>query len=218
MIKETRDHNDIRNQLLYVFLPAHGATGVALTNVFFNLARDPSCYAKLRQEILDAREQATWTCERLESLKYLQYVINETFRLNPAIGTNTRMALRDTVLPTGGGSSGTAPIYVKEGDRVTMSFYALHRRQDLFGDDADVFRPDRWKTLRPVPWSYLTFGGGPRVCPSQQLALTEVGYTIVKILQRFPVIENRDPGNQFLEVYKITTTSRNGAKVGFPAP
>lgn len=218
MIKETRDHNGIRNQLLNIFLPAHEATGVALTNVFFNLARNPSSYAKLRQEILDAGEQAGWTFERLKSLKYLQYVINETFRLNPAIGTNTRMALRDTILPTGGGSSGTAPIYVKKGDRVTMSFYALHRRQDLFGDDANLFRPDRWKTLRPVPWSYLTFGGGPRVCPGQHLALTEVGYTIVKILQRFPAIENRDPVNQFVEVYKITTTSRNGAKVGFLNP
>lgn len=216
MIKETRDHNDIRNQLLNIFLPAHDATGVALTNVFFNLARNPSCYAKLRQEIVDAGEQAAWTFERLKSLKYLQYVINETLRLNPAIGSNNRIALRDTILLTGGGSSGTAPIYVKKGDRVIMSFYALHRRQDLFGDDANVFRPDRWKTLRPVPWSYLAFGGGPRVCPGQQLALMEVGYTIVKILQHFPVIENRDPVNQFVEVYKITTTSRNGAKVGFP--
>ena len=218
IIKETRDHDDIRNQLLNIFLPAHEATGVALTNVFFNLARNPSCYAKLRQEILDTGKQAVWTFERLKSLKYLQYVINETFRLNPAIGSNTRIALRDTILPTGGGSSGAAPIYVKKGDIVTMSFYALHRRHDLFGDDADVFRPDRWKTLKPVPWSYLTFGGGPRVCPGQQLALTEVGFTIVKILQRFSAIENRDPVKEFVEVYKITTTSKNGAKIGFPTP
>ena len=218
MIKATRDHKDIRNQLLNIFLPAHEATAVALTNIFFNLARNPNCYAKLRQEILAAGEQAAWTFERLKSLKYLQSVINETFRLNPAIGSNNRIALRDTILPTGGGPLGTAPIYVKKGDKVTMSFYALHRRQDLFGDDANVFRPDRWKTLRPVPWSYLAFGGGPRVCPGQQLALTEIGYTIVKILQSFPVIENRDPVEQFVEVYRITTGSRNGAKVGFPTP
>ena len=50
------------------------------------------------------------------------------------------------------------------------------------------------------------------------LRRTEIGYTIVKILQRFPAIENRDPVKQFVEVYKITTASRNGAKVGFPTP
>lgn len=218
MIKRTRDHNDIRNQLLNVLLPAHEATGVALTNVFFNLARYPCCYAKLRRETLDAGEQAGWTFERLKSLKYLQYVINETFRLNPAIGTNTRIALRDTILPTGGGYTGTRPIYVAKGDIFTTNFYALHRRQDIFGDDAYCFRPDRWETLRPVPWSYVTFGRGPRVCPGQQLALTEVAYAIVKIVQSFPVIENRDPVREFMEIYEMTTTSRNGAKVGFPPP
>lgn len=216
LVKETDDLNDIRNQLLNVFLPAHEATGVALTNVFFNLARNPAIYSKLRHEVLEMNEDdRELTFERLKSLKYLQHVINETFRLNPPIGTNTRMALRDTILPTGGGSSGygTSSIFVQKGDIITFSFYALHRRQDLFGDDAKVFRPERWESLRPPHWSYLPFGGGPRVCPGQQLALTEIGYSIVKIAQAFPTIENRDAVMEFVEHYKITSESKNGAKV-----
>jgi len=216
LLEKTTDTAEVRSQLLNVFLPAHEAAGVALTNIFFNLARAPFVYQKLRQEILTAEAHDTcWTFERLKSLRYLQYVINETFRLNPAIGTNTRMALRDTILPTGGGSSGfgTSPIFVRKGDTITVSFYALHRRQDLFGEDADKFRPERWETLRPPHWAYLTFGGGPRVCPGQNLALTEVAYTVVKILQTFKAIENRDSILDFVELYKITTTSANGAKV-----
>lgn len=219
LIKESGESPKvIRNQLLNVFLPAHEAAGVALTNIFFNLARHPEVYAKLRQAILSAELQdgTRWTFERLKSLKYLQYVINETFRLNPAIGTNTRMALRDTVLPTGGGSPkghGKSAVFVRKGSVVTFSFYALHRRPDLFGEDAHLFRPERWATLRPAPWSYVTFGGGPRVCPGQQLALTEVGYTTVKILKAFESIQNRDPVEEFVEVYKITTDSKNGARV-----
>lgn len=216
LLERTTDTAKVRSQLLNVFLPAHEAVGVALTNIFFNLARTPSVYQKLRQEILAAEVHDTcWTFERLKSLRYLQNVISETFRLNPAIGTNTRMALRDTILPTGGGLSGygTSPIFVRKGDTITVSFYALHRRQDLFGEDANVFRPERWETLRPPHWAYLTFGGGPRVCPGQNLALTEVAYTIVKILQTFKAVENRDPILDFVELYKITTTSANGAKV-----
>ena len=216
LVKETKNREDVRNQLLNVFLPAHDAAGVALTNVFFNLARNPAVYAKLRYEILNAEgDQTEWTFERLKSLRYLQYVINETFRLNPPIGTTTRMALRHTILPTGGGSShdGGSPIYIRKGDVVTFNFYALHRRQDLFGDDASLFRPERWESLRPTHWSYLPFGGGPRVCPGQQLALTEVGYTIVKIAQTFKEINNRDPVLDFVEHYKISTESKNGAKV-----
>ena len=215
LVRRTKDADSICSQLLNVFLPAHEAAGVVLTNVFFNLARNPDVYQKLREEILNAgRSQAEWTFGRLKSLKYLQYVISETLRLNPAIGTNTRVALRDTVLPTGGGSTlNRCPIYVKKGDIVTVSFYALHRSQDVFGQDASVFRPERWENLRPPPWSYLTFGGGPRVCPGQNLALTEIAYTTVRILQAFKAIENRDPVLEFVEVYKITTDSGNGAKV-----
>ncbi|KAL9638269.1 MAG: hypothetical protein Q9164_001651 [Protoblastenia rupestris] len=217
--KESENQDMIRNQLLNIFLPAHEATAVALTNAFFNLARHPEVYKKLRREVLEAAsgKDIDWTFERLKSLKYLQYVINETFRLNPAIGTNTRMALRDTVLPTGGGlpsGVGTSPIFVRKGDIVTFSFYALHRRQDLFGKDSHAFRPERWATLRPAHWSYLTFGGGPRVCPGQQLALMEVAFVIAKMLLAYKEIENRDPVAEFVEVYKITTSSKNGVKVG----
>lgn len=128
----------------------------------FNLARNSRVYAKLLVEILAAGEdQADWTFERLKSLEYLQYVISETFRLNPAIDTNTRMALRDTMLPTGGDSfsNNSSPVYVRKGYTVTISFYALHKRQDLFGEDATAYRPERWECLRPPPWSYLTLGG-----------------------------------------------------------
>ncbi len=210
--KRTKDRDDIRNQLLNVFLPAHDATSVALTNIFFNLARNPEIYAKLREEILAAGD-AEWTFERLKNLKYLQNVMNETFRLNPAIGQMNRIALRDTVLPTGGGPTGTSPIFVKRGSGVTTSFYALHRLPNIYGPDAHIFRPERWQTLRPAHWSYMPFGGGPRVCIGQQLALTEVGYAIARIVGHFPRIENADPVLEFVEQWKLTTDSKNGAKV-----
>lgn len=34
------------------------------------------------------------------------------------------------------------------------SAYAMHRRRDFFGDDAEEFRPDRW-TQESHPWVSL---------------------------------------------------------------
>jgi cytochrome P450 len=139
--------------------------------------------------------------------------MNETFRLHPAISTMARAALQDTVLPTGGGQSGTSPILIRKGDVFATGFCALHRWKDIYGADADQFWPERWESLKPAHWMCMPFGGGARICPGQQLALTEVAYTTVRILQRFGRIENRDEVLEFVESFKISTESKNGAKV-----
>ncbi|KAL8729546.1 MAG: hypothetical protein Q9166_004626 [cf. Caloplaca sp. 2 TL-2023] len=215
----TRDHEDIVNQLLNVFLPAHDATAVALTNIFFHLSRHPIAYAALRQEILAIGPHPTWTFERLKACKYLQAVMNETFRLNPSIGQMNRIALRDTVLPTGGGRDGTSAVFVEKGTVLTTSFYALYRLPHLWGPDSSVWRPERWlqkgrdELVKVGHWTFLPFGGGPRICIGMQLALTELGYTVCRVVQRYQRVECRDPVWDFVEEWKITTVSRNGARV-----
>ena len=77
------------------------------------------------------------------------------------------------MLPLGGGENEDAPVLVKKGTIVAYHLYVMHRRKDLFGEDADVFRPERWidgegggedgKGLR-VGWEFLPFNGGPRIC------------------------------------------------------
>ena len=67
----------------------------------------------------------------------------------------------------------------------------MHRRPDVWGDDADEFRPDRWEGKK-VGWEYLPFNGGPRICLGQQFALTEAGYVLVRLLQKYDSIESLD--------------------------
>lgn len=74
-----------------------------------------------------------------------------------------RSATVDTTLPVGGGSSGSKPVLVRKGDVVCFSAWTMHRRKDLWGDDADEFRPARWQGFQPGP-EYLPFNAGPRVC------------------------------------------------------
>jgi hypothetical protein len=68
--------------------------------------------------------EVTFNTQR--GLKHLQYILDETNRLKPRLGQNTRVALQDTMLPGGGGLSGTIPIYVTKGTAVQINFYALH--------------------------------------------------------------------------------------------
>lgn len=78
MAKETQDPIDLRYQLLHVFIPAHDATGIAVSDIFFHLARDWRCWNKLRAEILDMTLSQPLSFEVLKSMKYLRYVFNES--------------------------------------------------------------------------------------------------------------------------------------------
>jgi len=65
------------------------------------------------------------------------------------VPANTREAIRDTVLPHGGGPNGMDPLFVKRGTQVLYSVFSMHRRKDLYGEDADEFRPERWEHITP---------------------------------------------------------------------
>jgi cytochrome P450 len=129
-------------------------------------------------------------------MPYLQNILKETLRLYPSLPLNTRTATRDTMLPLGGGPDGTSPILIPKGGNMAFSVYTMHRRPDLYGLDAELFRPDRWddselplKKKGLERWGYLPFNGGPRVCLGMDFALVEAGYFLVRMLQRYTIIE-----------------------------
>jgi|SRR5450432_3911794 len=136
----------------------------------------------------------------------LQNVMNEILRLYPVVPFNVRMSLHDTTLPRGGGPDGMSPIGVLKDTPIGYTVLGMQRRAELYppswsnDPSLDVlnFNPDRWYSWQPKPWTYIPFNGGPRICIGQQFALTEMSYTIVRILQRFdrivPMGENGKMG------------------------
>lgn len=166
---------------------------------------------KLRQQILELPEAKV---DSLKRLNYLQCVINETLRLNPPISNMTRIALRDTVLPTGGGPKGDAPVFVSKGTIVSSNFAKLHRNKDVYGEDVDLWLPERWETLKMsrLAWKFVPFGGGPHSYPGQQLALNRVLFTVARPLKTFDRIENRDPVQEFVPLYMLVTASQNAPR------
>ncbi|KAG8959345.1 hypothetical protein FRC00_001703 [Tulasnella sp. 408] len=144
---------------------------------------------RLRQEVLAAYgESGVPTFENIKTLKYLRAILDEVLRLFPPVPINVRSPFNDaTVVPTRQG-----PLYVSSaGMLCTWSVPSMHKRKDLWGEDADKFDPERWidpaKARKVVdnPFMFLPFNGGPRICIGQQFAYNEASFVMIRLMQLF---------------------------------
>ncbi|EEP75550.1 hypothetical protein UREG_00396 [Uncinocarpus reesii 1704] len=209
--KSIKDPVRLRSELLNILLAGRDTTASLLAICFHQLARHKDVWNQLRNEIMENIGHRHPTYEDIKSLKYLKYVLNETLRLFPVVPWNGREAVVTTTLPRGGGPDGKSKIVVKKGTFVFYSPWSLHRSK-FYGEDANEFKPSRWETLRPA-WNYIPFNGGPRICLGQQYALTEASYVVIRLLQAFKDIDNRDPIEPFIEHTTLTLSSHTGTKV-----
>ncbi|TVY12831.1 Cytochrome P450 monooxygenase fsdH [Lachnellula arida] len=207
----TGHREKLRDELLSLLLAGRDTTASLISSLLFSLARNPEAWSKVKAEVQQTLRGELPTYEQLRDLKYAKRCVNETLRLYPPVPNNDKIAIRDTVLPRGGGPDGTAPILVPKDAPVIFTVYSMHRRYDIFGEDAEIFRPERWENQK-YSWEYLPFNGGPRICLGQQYALTETLYVLVRFAQEFEKIELMDP-EPWTESLHLTVSSANGVKV-----
>ena len=236
LISETTNKLAIRAELLNILVAGRDTTASLLSNVWFFLSKRRDIWSRLQKEVLDLPNN-TVTYEDLKGMRYLRALLNESLRLHPILPANARQAMIDTTLPLGGGEDETAPVFVRKGQLVMYNTYNMHRRKDIYGEDAEEFSPERWidngaKALRPG-WGYLPFNGGPRICigrktssifavenpqteylhAAEQFALALASYVTVRLVQEFSDIESRDP-EPWRESLKITCIGLGGCKIG----
>ncbi|EMC92773.1 hypothetical protein BAUCODRAFT_151181 [Baudoinia panamericana UAMH 10762] len=210
---EEVDSTRVRDECLNILLAGRDTTASLLSELWFVLAREPEVYKKLQAEVDELHGELP-TYEQLRNMKYLKYCAQETLRLYPPVPMLPKLAIKDTILPHGGGKDGTEPLFCAKGTVASYNMYSMHREPSIFGQDSESFNPDRWldPDLRPS-WGFLPFGGGPRVCLGQQYALTETYYVTVRLMQSFRHIEARD-SEPWREKLAVTLCSWNGVKVG----
>ncbi|KAI0552851.1 cytochrome P450 [Xylaria curta] len=216
----TQDPKVIRDQLIAVLLAGRDTTAATLSWTIYELAACPDKVERLRAEVLECvGEHGTPTYETLKNMKYLRYTLQETLRLHPAVPFNTRAALADTVLPPA--TPGAPSISVLKGDTICYNPTTIHGRRDLYPPtsekfaDPALFSPERWYSWQPRPWEYIPFNGGPRICPGQNFAMTEMAYCIVRMLQKYDRIEYRGDWHAQQDKTDVITRPAFGVPVAF---
>ncbi|CAL8580469.1 hypothetical protein XPA_006190 [Xanthoria parietina] len=216
LAKLTHDKSVLRNETLNVLAAGRATSAATLGWLFYFLARNPAVYEKLRSAVLDdfgtSLDPEHIKPASLRACRYLGRCIDEALRLGSPLPMTVRKAIQDTTLPRGGGADGEAPVFIAKGTAVVLNFFLTNRRKDLWGSDAEDFRPERWEN-HESNWDFTPFGGGPRACIGQQFARIQLAYITAFFVQRYDRLEPLD-GNCPLR-YETATTNKpaNGVHV-----
>ncbi|TFK46540.1 cytochrome P450 [Heliocybe sulcata] len=199
-------------------IAGHDSTSTGHTWCLYALSLNQSAQSKLRSEIHSVSSD-TPSMEELNNLPYLDAVVRETMRVHPPVPMTVRVATKDDVIPLNKpfvNRKGTeqSTFAIAKGENITLPIDLIGRSKDIWGDDAEEFRPERWlshdipeaATSVPGIWgNSLAFLGGPRACIGYRFSVLETKAIIFTIIRAFEVelaVPKEDVGKRSIMVTK----------------
>ena len=198
-------------------LQGHETTSSFLTFTFYNLLRYPDAYCAAQEEVDRVVGTGAVEIHHLKGLKYINALMRETIRLYPTVPAfslkprsenESHYKLGEYLIPR------DVPVMVL--------VEKLHRDPKVWGEDADVFKPERmlddkfnalprnsWKVRAPSVFRRICltpeqpFGNGARACIGQSFAWQEALLAITILLQRFDFRAD-DPDYQLKIKFQLT--------------
>ncbi|KAH6803587.1 hypothetical protein C2S51_031834 [Perilla frutescens var. frutescens] len=172
----------IVNNILMLLFAGHDTSSVAITMLLKNLAQFPDVYDRVlreQKEIASRKEEGgdeflQW--EDIQKMKYSWNVVCETTRLSPPVIGAFREALTDITY---------VGYHIPKGWKLFWSSSYTHLDPSLF-DNCTKFDPSRFEEGGgPPPFSYVPFGGGPRMCLGKEFARVEILIFLHNLITRF---------------------------------
>ena len=156
--------------------------------LLYHATRTPGVLPALRAE-LDAAippSLSVPTFEMVRDLPYLSAVVNETLRHHSTSGIGLPRQIPDD-------SPGIHlhGYYFPPGTVLSVPTYSVHHSKEIWGEDADEFRPERWLgegiTARQKN-AFIPFSYGPRACVGRNVAEMEMKLIVATWARRYEVV------------------------------
>ena len=180
-------NQQLLDESLIIYVAGHETTAIAMAWAIYLIATHPNVEAKLVQSIAEDLKGEAPSFSNLRNLTYTTQVIEEAMRLYPPAWLVDREAINDDEVDG---------IKIKKGIPISCLIYSMHRHSD-FWENPNDFDPERFSSenkKRHVPFSYIPFGGGPRLCIGNNFAMMEMQLIIAMIFNKysFELIQDKD--------------------------
>ncbi len=168
----------ILNEVNILIVAGHETSANALSWILKLLAEHPEAAVRLKREADENLGSGGFGLAQLRKLAYTRQVIEEGLRLYPPAWFIDRVAIDDDEFEG---------VRIPAGANVAMLIYFTHRDPEYWVDP-DQFQPERFSPearKSHVPFQYLPFGGGPRLCIGHQFAMMEMQVALACFLRAF---------------------------------
>ncbi|XWX01103.1 hypothetical protein V2A60_009128 [Cordyceps javanica] len=178
---------ETESEILLQIIAGSDTTATAIRSTLLYITTNPRVLTALRQEIDDASlPSSIISDEKARSMPYLQAVIKEGLRIFPPVAG----LMAKEAPPNGHYWKGK---FIPGGTRIGSCAWGIFRREDIWGADANEFRPERWLDSTPESLHKmegaleLIFSYGRWQCLGRPIALMELNKIFVQIVRQFEV-------------------------------
>jgi cytochrome P450 len=171
--------SELLHEMLMFLIAGFETTSTALSWFIHNMSKHPRVQQKIKAELMrNDSGKGPLTSDRLDSLVYLDAVINEVLRFSLPIDGTYRTLTVDDCLPE-------SNVQLYKGDQVCISFYNLARDPRYWSIDPEIFCPERFlgEDKSHHAYALLPFGSGHRQCIGQDLARFELKVIAARLMQ-----------------------------------
>jgi cytochrome P450 len=183
----------LRDEVIAMMIAGYETTALALTWTWYALAQHPQVRERLQRELASELAGGAPSFESLARLSWTRMTIEETLRLYSPGWAIPRQALADDTI---GG-------YRIPAGSIILICHNVTARNAAFWPEPLVFDPTRFAagaTASRHRFASLPFGGGPRQCIGNQLALMETQIVVAMLAQRFELVPVRQVQSRSVNV------------------
>jgi cytochrome P450 len=198
---ERMSSTQLRDEAVTLWAAGQTTTAAALAWTWYLLAQHPEAASALQGELATVLGGRRPTPQDLPRLRYTRLVLEESLRLYPPTWVTARTpSAADEI----GGHALPAHAVL------LLSPYVL-QRHPAFWEHPEQFNPERFTPARAVGrprFAYFPFGGGPRQCIGQHLAMLEMVMVLAMMAQAYEL--RLVPGHPVEPEARITLRPRHG--------
>ena len=168
----------VLSESMQLLVAGHETSSNALSWLLYLLSSRPDWLERVHQEFDSVLGDAPLSFGDVTRLEFTTQVIYEALRLYPPFWMVDRMAIADDRV---------GDIDIPQGSTVIVFVYGAHHAPHYW-PSPESFDPERFlkanEKLR-TPFTYLPFGGGPRVCIGNHYAMLQILMILSELLRTY---------------------------------